>query len=350
MTLLTLITKWKTMLIKNAEQMKRVYGGVQRSMSFDNWVAYLEEAEEFYIYPAIGTELYDELSELVSNDNDEDLNLNGSAKQNRLIKLLRMSLVAYADFSGMMRQVVSTGDAGKTQITPQNQQAVSKWATNASMKSALKRGDDALEIALKYLEKNAEEFETWKESACFLEKTGLLVNTATKLTEWFPAARGSRRMFMALEPGLRHAQAELGVAIGEGFMTTILAKNKLWMEKNLNDANWLKLLNMCGKVVAEKAVANSVPYMNIDGDWHLWSDTDGLENKDILPASRRNEIGAELTDNWKDGLAAIVEFLQATASESVFAEYYASSLYTKLVETPPTRMFENDKEKSYAVL
>lgn len=338
------------MLIKNAEQMKRVYGGVQRSMSFENWVAYLEEAEEFYIYPAIGTELYDELSELVNSANDDDLTMTGTAKQKRLVKLLRMSLVAYADFSGMMRQVVSTGDAGKTQITPQNQQAVSKWATSASMKSALRRGDDALERALKYLEENAADFTTWKESDCFLEKTGLLVNTATKLTEWFPAARGSRRMFIALEPGLRQAQAELGMSIGEAFMTTILAKNKLWMEATLNDANWLKLLKMCGQVVARKAVANSVPYMNIDGDWHLWSDTDGLENKDILPAIRRAEIGAELTDQWKDGLGAIIEFLQTTASGSVFAEYYTSPLYTALVETPPTRLFENKKDRSYGVL
>ena len=130
----------------------------------------------------------------------------------------------------------------------------------------------------------------------------------------------------------------------------ILAKNKIWMEGTLADANWLKLLKMCGQVVARKAVANSVPYMNIDGDWHLWSDTDGLENKDILSASRRAEIGAELTDQWKDGLGAIIEFLQATASESVFEEYYNSSLYTALVETPPTRLFENNKERSYGVL
>ncbi|WP_255038633.1 DUF6712 family protein [Lacihabitans soyangensis] len=323
---------------------------MQRSMSFDNWVAYIEEAEEFFIYPAIGTELYDELSLLVGEENEEDVSVGGTAEQKRLIKLLKMSLMAYADFSGMMRQIVSTGDAGKTQITPQNQQAVSKWATAASMKAAILRGDNALENALKFLEKNADEFETWKTSEVFLEKAGLLVNNATKLTEWFPQARGSRRMFLALEAGLRQAQAEIGVALGEAFLVEVLAKNKLWMEGSLTDANWLKLLKMCGQVVARKAVADFVPFMNIDADWHLWSTTDGLENKDVLPPSRRNEIAAELGDQWRDGLATIVDFLQKTASDSVFATYYSSDMYTALVETPPTRLFENDKKRSYGVL
>ncbi|CAN1552472.1 hypothetical protein MCERE19_02224 [Spirosomataceae bacterium] len=338
------------MLIKNAEQVKRVYGGVQRSMSFDNWVAYIEEAEEFFIYPAIGTELYDELSELVGNENEDDVSVAGNEFQQRLIKLLRMSLIAYADFSGMMRQIVSTGDAGKTQITPQNQQVISKWATSASLKAAIQRADNALERALQFLEKNANEFETWKTSEVFLQKAGLLVNNATKLTDWFPQARGSRRMFLALEANLNQAQNELGVALGDAFMLEILEKNKLWMEGTLTDANWLKLLKMCGQVVARKAVADFVPYMNIDADWHLWSTSDGLENKDVLPAERRGEIAMELTDQWRDGLAAIVDFLQKTASESVFAVYHASDMYTALVETPPTRLFENKKERSYGVL
>ncbi|HLO43936.1 MAG TPA: DUF6712 family protein [Leadbetterella sp.] len=323
---------------------------MQRSMSFDNWVAYIEEAEEFFIYPAIGTELYDELSLLVGEANEEDVSVGGSDEQKRLIKLLKMSLMAYADFSGMMRQIVSTGDAGKTQITPQNQQAVSKWATAASMKAAILRGDNALENALKFLEKNADAFETWKTSEVFLEKAGLLVNNATKLTEWFPQARSSRRMFLVLEANLKQAQNELGVALGEAFMVEVLAKNKLWMEGTLTDANWLKLLKMCGQVVARKAVADYVPFMNIDADWHLWSTTDGLENKEVLPPSRRNEIAAELGDQWRDGLAAIVDFLQKTASDSVFAVYFNSDMYTALEETPPTRLFENKKERSYGVL
>lgn len=350
MTLLTLITKCKTMLIKNAEQIKRVYGGVQRSMSFDNWLAYLEEAEDLFIYPAIGIELYDELSELVGNENDDDVTVGGDAKQQRLIRLLSKSLMPYADYSGMMRQIVSTGDAGKTQITPQNQQAVAKWATAASKKDAVLRGDTFLELALVFLEKNASDFPTWVASDCFLEKTGLLVNNATRLTEWFPSARGSRRMFLSLEADLKKAQNELGVALGKAFFQTILEKNKLKMEGDNIGDDWVTLIDECGKVIAAKAVANSLPFMNIDADWHLWSTTDGLENKDFLPATRRDEIAAGLDKHWRDGVSAIIEFLQATASESVFEEYYNSSLYTALVETPPTRLFENKKERSYGVL
>jgi len=348
MTLPTLITN-QIMLIKNIAQIKKVYGGVQRSMSFDNWEAYLNEAEEFFIYPAVGEALYEELSELVNNEGEEDVSLTGTDLQKRLIKLLRIALMAYADFSGMMRQIVSTGDAGKTQITPNNQQAVSKWATSASMKAAVLRGDNALERALLFLEENAAEFETWKTSENFLVKTKMIVNTAVKLTDWFPAARGSRRMFIALEAGLRQAQAEVGTRIGEDFMEVILTKNKLWMEGNLTDTNWLKLLKMCGQVISRRAVANAVPFLNIDGDWHLWSDTDGLENKDILPASRRSEIGAEMAGQYEDGMAAIIAFLQANASEDVFAEYFGSGLYAALVERPPTRFFENKRERSYGV-
>lgn len=342
------------MLIKNIAQVRLRLGGVQTSMEFSSWEAFLEEAELFYVEPAVGSELLVELDGKVNNDNDDDVSIDGTDKEKKLIKMLQMAYMAYASFMGTMRQVITTGDAGKMVQSPQNMQAVSKWATVASMKVDLRRGDDTLEKALIYIEKNAADFGSWKGSAHVSARGKLLVNSAARLTEYFPFCNGSRRMYLALEAEIAKSQNSLKTQMGTIIYDAMIAENVKLLKGDAVNADYKGLIEVAAKYVSLKSVFERVTFLNIDEDWHLWSQTEGIENKDVLKAERRAELKAMIGIDAEAAWNGVVDYLNAKATASVFADYFNSERYTepsrdKVTGILPGRI-ANDPTKPYGVI
>jgi len=342
------------MLIKNIAQLKSFYGGVQSSMNFDSWKSYLNEAAVKYIEPYIGDELLEELGELVNNatKQDESLAVSATAKQRKLLNLLRISLMAYADYMGMFRQLMSTGDAGKNVPTPPNMQAVSKWLGIGALRSALVRGDDFLEMALKYLERNAADFSVWADSDLFTVRSKFLINSADKFSEFFPACKGSRRMFMTMEKELEKSQNEVRSRLGAVFFDGLIEKNALLIKNEPVDdaAKWAALIKMVGAVISNRAVMNAVPFLNIDGEWHLYSDTDGIDTRELLSAERRMEIAGKMGAEYDKTYAGVLNFLNAEASSVLFEEFFNSTLYVGPNENSNPKIYKNKKENPYAIV
>lgn len=341
-------------LIKNVTQLRKNIGGVQRSMDYEMWEASLDDAVEFHLEPVLGMEFIEELAAKVDGEPaDEAVTVNGTDEEKRLIKLLQRAQVAYADMEGMMSQIVSTGDSGKQMPSPSNAQAVSKWATVALIKTAIRKGDMALEKALSYIDEHINAFGTYKNGTVYAKRAGLIVNSAAKLTEGFGFCNGSRRMYLALVPELKRAQEWVGSSvIGVGFLADVVTKSKEQIAGTNSDAMWKELIARVTKVICLRAVAERIPFLNIDADWHLWSETDGIDNKDVLSAERRNELKREVEqalDNERYGLNV---FLQSNSSSTVFPGFYESVLYVGVEATggEVKRFFENDSSKSYFAL
>ncbi|MER0439628.1 DUF6712 family protein [Emticicia sp. W12TSBA100-4] len=330
------------MLIKDIDDFKSVYGGVQTTMYWDTWSPFVNEAELGIIIPAIGEEFYDELNELVITN----ATLNG--KQARLLGLLKISLAAYADFVGWFRISASTGDAGKVMNTPENTQAPAKWFTAAGRRDAQNRGDKFLEQALVYLEKNADEFETWKDSDACTLYDGQFISSASELTKYFPQAKHSRRVFLQLKEYISSAQEYLAKVVGK-------AQCNAWMEK-ISDANATispledDAFLLVRAMIARKAFADALPYLNISEDWRLISETDGVVNEDILPQDRRDELAGLESMNAEKYQNELIRLLQANASDNVFPEYFGSGLYESRIETKSFSKFQNKPENKFAVL
>ncbi len=330
------------MLINSIEDFKSVYGGVQTTMYWDTWSPFVNEAELSFIIPAIGEELYDELNTLVNGEDTPN------AKQARLIMLLKISLAAYADFMGWFRISASTGDAGKVVNTPENTQAPAKWFTAAGKRDAQNRGDKFLEQALVYLEKNVDEFVTWKDSDSCTLFDKQFISTASELTRFFPQAKHSRRVFLQLKEYLGPAQEYLIKVVGK-------AQYDAWVLK-ISDANATyspiedDAFLLVRAMIARKAFADALPYLNISEDWRLISETDGVANEEILPQVRRDELAALEEMNADRFRNELIRLLQANASATVFPEYYLSGLYQSRIETKTFSKFQNKPENKFAVL
>ncbi|TDB60106.1 DUF6712 family protein, partial [Arundinibacter roseus] len=211
------------MLINSIEQLKESIGGIQQTMNWRTWKPFVQQAEMLYILPAIGQELYDELSEAQTL----------SDKQRTLLDWLRMAIAEYADLLGGMRLVLHTSDAGKQAPSGANMQSPGKWMIVAARKEAINKADMALEQALQYLESNKANFTTWKNSLSFTLSKELFIGSATEMTAYFPAARHSRRIYLALRDYLRKAEKFyikplLGDALYTSWKNRLVADNPGW--------------------------------------------------------------------------------------------------------------------------
>ncbi|TDB67128.1 DUF6712 family protein, partial [Arundinibacter roseus] len=211
------------MLINSIEELKESIGGIQQTMNWRTWKPFVQQAEMLYILPAIGQELYDELSEAQTL----------SDKQSTLLDWLRMAIAEYADLLGGMRLVLHTSDAGKQAPSGANMQSPGKWMIVAARKEAINKADLALEQALQYLESNKASFTTWKNSLSYTLSKELFIGSATEMTAYFPAARHSRRIYLALRDYLRKAEKFyikplLGDALYTSWKNRLVADNPGW--------------------------------------------------------------------------------------------------------------------------
>jgi hypothetical protein len=331
------------MLFKDINDFKESFGGVQRNMEWKTWSPYVNEAEQFFIIPAIGVEFYTELSTLLNQTNPTI-----TPHFKYVINLLKISLSAYTDFVGWFRSLLQTGDGGKTVAVPAQSQAPGKWLGLGARKDAINRADKALELALVYLEQNAEHFGTWKNSSAYTVSAKLFIPSAAELTESFPHASNSRRMYLQLKGYLKKAQEKkLKSVIGAELYSAWMTKRTTAIDTATE--NELEAWELAQGFVARTAVAEATPYLNISEDWRLIADFDGMQSESALSVDRRNEIAlveSEAAENFKNQL---INFLQEKASATVFPEYYASALYTSR-QASPSKRFNNSKENKFCVL
>lgn len=334
------------MLFKSIKQLKMYMGGIQRNMNWDTFEAFVREADQFFTQKEIGKELLDALSEKVPADGLE-LTEETSDKEKELINILRISVAGYTDFLSSYRLILSTGDSGKTMNTAAGTTAPTKWSAIGSMQAALSRGDMAMEDALVYLEKNADDFEDWKNSDFYTVFNDCYVRTATQLTESFPFTKNSRRIFVNLKAELMKAQGTpLNQVMGADFnavMKERIGADDLTEEEKI-------LLKHISNVVSMRAVSEAIPYLNINENWRLVSQIDGYGDETILPDSRRDEIALQVSEALELSKNELTKYLQDTASAEVFPEYFTSSLYENRAESGTSSRFVNKKEKKYAVL
>ena len=332
------------MLIKDIKDFKAVFGGVQRNMEWDTWKPFVNEAEQFFIIPAIGEELYTEIDTLI-NATTPNINV----KQARLINFLKIAIAAYADYCGWFRILLNTGDGGKTVISPKDMQAPGKWATVGGRRDAAKRGDKSLELALVYLETNANDFSVWQESDFYTILQKQFITSASELTEYFPHASSSRRMFLQLKNYLKKAQDKhLKNIVGSELWADWVGKISNTDYSPIQEE--LEVWEIASNYISRKAVADATPYLNISEDWRLISESDGVENEDVLPKERREEIAlkeAELAEGYRSEL---IRYLQTNSSTTVFPLYFSSTLYTSRSERKTFSKLPNSKENKYFVL
>lgn len=324
------------MILKSITDYKKIIFSAKANMEFANIEAQVEWSEQKQIVPLIGQALYDELGE----EEDEQ-----SAKS----KLARMFLRAsafYTHLNILPQSLGSTGDGGTMQETPQNTMPMTKWGYIEALKTARESAEDAIEAALVFLESHKEDetFQSWIDSAEYLENNKHFITNASELTKYFPPARYSRRFYLAVRDYFEQVEQEfIKPLIGDASFNYYKGTQSWTIED-------IEVLRMINYIVANHAVAQSIEFININSDFRLLSTVDGLLKETILPDERRTELKINVEDTAKRYTVMLKNFMNNIASETKLTHYFTSPLYEKFEGNDRKSGFTrkpNDPEKSY---
>lgn len=304
-------------LIKDIVTLKQVLGGVQKNTNWITFEPFVRKAEYEQIVKSIGEDFYNELVAYVGAD----------STVKALIERLRNAAGFYALGIATPQLVVGLGDSGATTNTQGGNTAIAKWMYVELRDSAIDQADSAMEDALQYLEKNEATFETWQGSEAYTISRNLFIHSATELTKYFPHTKNSRRMYLALRDYLiKQEEYFIRPLIGDEFFDYLKSKlvdaNHVWSDAEK------KVLELLKHALANKAFSDCLPFLNMNKDFRLVTETDGVRNEDPASQGRRDGIKAQCDDNAKLFSNKLKAYMDSVASGTVLPTYFASSAYT----------------------
>jgi hypothetical protein len=334
-------------LIKDVVTLKKVIGGVQKTISWQTFEAFINQAELEHIVPAIGERFYIELDKYTGDEQPLKL----------LIERLQIASGYYALALATPQLILSVGDAGANVNVPGNTQAMAKWMYVELRDSAISKADRAMEDALQYLEKNeysrGEEFsdefsneftsevgpnevpvydlfKTWRESPEFTISRKLFISSATALTFFFPAVKNSRRTYLEMREYLiKNENYFIKPLIGEEFFNYL--KSILVDVNHVRTPEEKQVLELLRFALANKAFSDSLPYMNMNKEFRLVTETDGVRNEDPASQGRRDGIKAKCDDDAKQFANKLKAYMDRVASATVLTAYYTSPTYANSI-------------------
>lgn len=320
-------------LINDVATLKTCLGGVQKVINWPTWEGFVDQAELMYIKPIIGQELYAELT---------GANV-PSATQAQLIQYLRYATAYYAYLIGFPQLITSMGDAGISVSNPAQAQPMGKWLYVDLKKQLIAKADGWFEMGLEYLETNTAEFATWKNSSAYQQANRLFIRTAKQFSRHFPDAKGSRRLFMALMDYLDESERiVIEPLISPEYFRDL--KNRLKTPDATFSSIEVQVLSYIRYTVANHAFAQAIPALNMNEDFRLVQETDGVVNEDYLSSDRRSELQRTYSERYEFYASRLKKYIDDNATS--LPVYAGSATYASTLPKPYERR-PNDPSKPY---
>lgn len=301
-------------LINNTEILKAQLGGIQKSLDFKTIEPFVATAERRFIVSAIGKDFF----EFLCTTSDTNY---------ATIKSLAIKATAwYAYFLAQPHLRVVSGDLGVMMNQPARTTMAPKWAHVDLVASTSENADAALEDLLEELESisNDNSFSDWKSSNGFKQNRALIIRNATQLTEVLPAVQNRRRTFMALRFYLKKSEDTIATAVCTEEVMEAL-KEKYVNTPDTLTAPEKKLLKLIGELIAPYSLYRAIPALRlkIEADGlYVQTIDDAMKNQEPTTYPAVDELRKELMNTYKEAEQALVKYLDATATESLFAKYY----------------------------
>lgn len=236
---------------------------------------YIRIAQDEYIIPAIGNELFAEL-DAACNASVPEL----SSDQLELLPFLQRALAYYAYYRYLPFSIGTDGDLGLQETEGDKSKPVRIGILDQRRRASIEMATTALELALGLLFTWPESYPAFKTSKAYTEIRTLLISQPADIARYLPQTKGNYRLFLALKPYLM--QAERGViraTLGSAFYDDLKAK---WQAGTCN-ADELELVDMVAFALCSEAYHEAMFHLNIvqlpSGNLRVMSDFDGIYNQ-----------------------------------------------------------------------
>jgi len=309
-----------------------------------NWYPYIEEAQQTFLLPVLGTGLYGQLQDAMALDPvppEDGTTLENLAK---LLDIVRKPLALYALWLGADEFGVSVSSQGIQVIETQTHKTAPQYRVQNLKENWIRRANTSLDLVLKFLDEHREDYPAYifQDADLFLRST-LDFNNEVDIRE-------SRRVFVALKPVVRSVEKKY---IRPTLSAELFDDLKSALKSNLELSHDQKaLMELVRPALAHLAMARALTEISIDVlDWGIF-DTAGntFANVSSKQASNREKIAVMAEANQRDGeaeLKALQQFLDETASETVYPLYFNSSRYAGPERAEKRAEFINNPDKSF---
>jgi hypothetical protein len=330
-------------LIDNLSQVLSA-ASINVSNTIENWYPYIEEAQETFIKPVLGIGLYEQLQDAMALDPvppDDGTTPESLAK---LMEMVRKPLALYALWLGADEFGVSVSSQGIQVIETQTHKTAPQYRVQNLKENWIRRANTSLDLVLKFLDEHREDYAAYicQDADLFLRNT-LEFNSEVDIRE-------SRRVFVALKPVIRSVERKY---IRPALSAELFDEMKSALKSNPELTGDQKaLMELIRPALAHLTMARALAEISIDVlDWGIF-DTAGntFANVSSKQASNMEKISVMAETNQRDGeaeLKALQQFLDETASETVYPLYFNSSRYAGKAKAEQRIEFFNKPGNSF---
>lgn len=215
------------MLFKNIAEIK-TFLPIGAGNDFNRLKPHIENAENKYVKPLLGTAMYDELQEFYDTEYPDNPS-EAQEDTNALLKKVQHSLIHLVYFSGFDFLNVTVSDAGFNRTESNTMKGLFKYQEDNIKKYFSDAGFNGLDDVLIFLEENIAHFGEFKlaDNWTVLKQSFL---PTVKVVEEIPFnIHSSRLIFLALKPGVAFIEDTI---IRKTLGETIYAEIKTEMEKD----------------------------------------------------------------------------------------------------------------------
>ena len=330
-------------LIDNLSQVLSA-ASINVSNTIENWFPYIEEAQETYIKPVLGIGLYEQLQDAMALDPvppDDGTTLENLAG---LLEMVRKPLALYALWLGADEFGVSVSSQGIQVIETPTHKTAPQYRVQNLKENWIRRANTALDLVLKFLDEHRDDYPAYicQDADLFIRNT-LEFNSEVDIRE-------SRRVFVALKPVIRSVERKY---IRPALSAELFDELKQVLQSNAEMSKEQKaLMDLIRPALAHLTISRALLEISIDVlDWGIF-DTAGntFANVSSKQSSNKDRISIMADANQRDGeaeLKALQQFLDETASETVYPLYFHSSRYAGKANAEKRIEFFNKPDNSF---
>jgi hypothetical protein len=327
------------------------YPAVNINMQWKTLAPFIQHAEDIYIKPVLGSAFYDELELAYQTDSLDDnsgevwqntdglnwiapdgqtWNLGGSGTKGEVLGLLRTASAYYTVYHALPHITIRIADAGTQETNTENAYPVRQWVLNSTRKECCFAAyiylDKAIALIKAQIELGNTDFDTFKNSPAYTSSKELLIDSAEEFNRFFNINK-SAKAYNTLIPYIRKAEEMyLEPLLGETFINEIRSA----FQANTLTSDQTTILEKIKPWIAECAIIESTPELNLINEGNGWESTDGIISNKMAQIETLKMLAGK-----------------AQTNSAVFKQRLESYLYQNLDSFPTFKASNYNKDLNY---
>jgi hypothetical protein len=307
-------------IILNIENDVIPYVDVDQDLSLPSIQPDINDKETTVLVPLLGDTLYTDI------ETKYNANTSLSSPEEELLKLAQKVVVNLAMSEAIDSLTLSVNDNAITVGESNREKQPFRYQVENFRKQCLRRGYGAIEDLLKFLSENTAVFPSWDETEVSNSTRQFFINSALDFQQ-YEDIKANRTTFEALKPLMRDVEnIALVQVLGETFMQELKTAVK---DETIAGAELNLLVKFIRPALAKLVIADACDSLTVEikGNGIVVNQVAGDESQSTAtePLIDRKRIFAKRLGEYY--LNKTREYLNATATELLFATYFNSTLY-----------------------